>query len=524
MLILIFTFNSWAQVELNSFGPALGKYKYLYKNAQYESALEALDSVDFKLLPAGEKAYLVALTFSKIQKYDDAIANFKIAIKLNNKQADLYYEYGQALYGNNNLRAARDCFMKSASSKFNYTASVYYVAYISEILEEYQKAKSYYGKLIKDPNTDKKTLQVSIFQFSKILLNIMRKQEITLIELEKNITKNIPKYIFPILNKALEVDRDSELAIEITQLIQALTSEFNLDPNIMVNGRRIAPSRVNAYFSLRAKTDDNVALSKQYSALLESEGYYKYDFVFNKRVIVAPDIRLNFTKYKNQNEPQVYMNDSFTITTDLKNRFEHKIGNRPASFLIDLDFSRQYKDWQGLHKKEYFYQSYGQSIGEQFNYFNSGETTIQVKNSNYKDITNSLNNIKSLAVTLDQYFFLNQGQHLLIATLEAGSADNYNYNLLNTNSYSLRLLYLVFEILPACTLQMGATATFTDTKLQRDSRGNEITFNPSIDLTKKLSESFKLSFNYNYIKNNSRSDLYFYKRQILGMDLNYNFK
>ncbi|MGZ3806911.1 MAG: tetratricopeptide repeat protein [Bacteriovorax sp.] len=521
--MLFITFNTWAQVGFHSSGPSLEKYRELYKNAQYDDALEALKSVDDKNVSLKDRAYLSALTFSKLQRYDEAIANFKIAIKNNNESPDLYYEFGQALYANNNLRAARDAFMKSASKKFNYTASLYYAAFISELLEEYPLAKYNYARLIKDSRTDKKILQVSLFHYSKILLSMMREQEKTLIQLEINITKNIPKYIIPLLNKALEVDKNSDLASEINQLIQNLTQEFRLDPNVMENGRRISPSRHYGSLSLREKYDDNVSQSKKGSAYFEGEGYYKYDFVFNKKVISSPDIRLNFTKYKNQNESQVYLNDSTTITTDLKNRIEHKIANRPASFLIDLDLSRQYKDWRGVHHREYFYQNYGLSVGEQFTYFNSGETTVRVKKSNYKEINNSLNDSSTDGITLDQYFFLFQGQHLLITTLDTSFVNYLNNKMLNTNAYSFRLLYLMFEFVPSYTLQWGATAIYTDTLKQRNSRGNEITLNPSIELTKKISESLRMSINYNYTNNKSKSDSYAYEKQIVGTDLSYNF-
>lgn len=517
MIFFIVAFEIFAQTP-----GGLEKFNELYKNDQFNEAIEYLKQMNDKEMSHDKKAYYSALCFSRLQQYDQAIANFKIAIAEENKSPDLFYEYGQALYANNNLRDARTAFLKSASKNFNYTASIYYVAYISELLEDYIVAKYNYARLIKDSRTDKKILQVSLYQYSRILLLLMRQEEKTLIRLEKNLINYIPRYILPLLNHALEVDKTSPLAKEIAERIRSLQTEFNLDPNILSNGRKISPYRFFGYVAQRIKYDDNVNYTKKKSALLETEAYTKYDIVYRKTMIFSPDIKATYTRYNNQKDSDIYQNDALTLNADLRNRFEHSLNKRPASFLVDAEYSRFSKDWQKSHHQNYYYQTLAWAVGEQVGLFQSGETTFKFKRSHYTDITNYVNSYTS-SITIEQYNYLKDGQHLLLTTLDRSANDYYDNKYLNTDAYLLRFYYYMFELVPSYTLQLGLATTLTDTKEQKAQRGTEITLNPSLDLSKMLSDKWRISVNYNYVNNSSKLSSYAYHRQIFGGELNYTF-
>jgi len=217
-LLVVASFDLFAQAP-----PEFDKY---FNAEEYEDAIEALQAVGEKALTPGKRAYYLGLCYARLRKFDQAIQQFKTAIKEGDESVDLYYEYGQVLFSNNILKQARYEFSKSAGRNYKYTASVYYVAHISELLDDFVTAKANYRKLIRDPRTDKKFLQVSLFQYAKILLKMMRQEEETfkdvernLIRLDINLPNYFPKYILPLLKKAQEVEPNSELAAEIAQFV-----------------------------------------------------------------------------------------------------------------------------------------------------------------------------------------------------------------------------------------------------------------------------------------------------------------
>ena len=522
-LICIFSRSTFAQSELNKDDPALKAFNGLYKEAKYEEALDALKEVKEDALPPKDRFYYLAITHSKLLNYDQAIEEFKSAIKYGCTNQALQYEYGQALYANNDLTNARDAFIISSNKKYNYIPATYYIAYISELLEEHTLAKHNYVKIIKDPNVDSHMLQVALFQYGKILLELLRKQDRTLIYLERDVTKNIPKYILPILNKAYDVNPDADIATEIKKLIKDLTKEFSLDANIMANGRRISRNRRYTSFTSRIKHDDNWYGLGRGVAYQEHEFYTKYMFVKDKRIVTTPDIRISNTKFLNQSDSKIYSKDSFGVYTNIKNRIEHRAYNQPASAMFDFDFSKTYKDIYKEHSYKPYARNFGWSIGELYNYFNAGETTIKFKVSDSKDMTDSNYNTLTNTLSFDQNIYVNQGQQLLAISASVSQLI-YKYNKdLNSNTYSLSATYLIFEILPDSTLTLGMSISVSDPKMQRETRGYEPTFNPSIDFSTTFFNILNASINYNYNNTVSKDVNYVSRNQVVGAELSIGF-
>ncbi len=509
-----------AQLALEQLQPDHTEFKKLFNNEQYS---EALIFGETKMSPSPQKDYLLGVTHARLKNYEQAINLLRAAILKEHTAPDLFYEYGQVLYANNNLKAARYAFLRSASNKFNVTASNYYIAYISELLEEERMAKFYYLKLIKDPKTDKKILQVSFFHYTKILLEMLKEQERLLILYQRELSPNIPKYILPLLERALKIDTKSELAFEIDLLLKKLTYQYNADPNVMLNGRRISPVRHYAYVALRLKHDDNVSSSDLSSALYEAEAFFKYDFVMKRRFISSPSFRVSQVRYRNQRNPEIFSNDSINISSSLRNRFEHKLGKRPASFMVDFDFATQLRDYLGEHNKKSYYQTFSYAIAEQFNLFSSGETTLRFRNNRYYDMINENNLNTSVSASIDQNIFLNSGQHLLFTSIDTSSTKYEKSEISSYGNYSLRLIYYMFEIFPTYTLQFGLLTTLTDTKLQKEFRGMELSLNPSFEIAKTISKNIRISASYNYFKNKSKMDFYDNERHLVSTDLLFNF-
>ncbi len=519
-LAALVSFNLYAQ------SPAMGEFNQFYKSGQYAKAILALEKIDLDEKSKGEKFYLLGQCFSRLQEFDKAITNYERALKEGNSHEDLYYQYGQALYASNELQKARSAFTESANRKFNTPASTYYVAHISQILEEYSQAKESYTTLLKNKDADNKIKQISKFQLGETLLALMREKNTKQDALEKH----VEKYVLPLMKQALSADKTAAIAADIRQRIAELEKEFNLDPNLLLNGRKISPKRYSAYLFQKIKYDDNITLtneennvtqSKKESFIFESEAYGKYDFVFKKRFIISPEIRINFVQNSDQDSPEVFQNDTSSLNFNLKNKYEHTMFMAPASMLFDIEYGRNDKAWQQKHKREHYADAFTFSIGELFSYFSFGDSSIKLRFKDYKGENTTISN-RTKSLSADQTFVL-PTQHLFIAFFEADFIDNYNNSATNTNSYLGRFDYIIPEILPTYTLDFALAMTVTDTKEQKASRGTEFTLNPSLDLSKQISERFKIAVNYDFTKSNSKQPDYKYTKSIFSTEFRYSF-
>jgi tetratricopeptide (TPR) repeat protein len=506
--------------------PTLNEFNQFFNVGQYSKAVIALEKTSENEFVAGQRAYLLGICYSKLQEFDKSIKSFEMAIKNNNKNPDLQYEYGQALYAANELKAARRAFIESAAHQFNTPASLYYVAYISQLLEEYNEAKNNYLSLIKNSGPDNKILQLASFQLAETTLLLMREKSNNKSELEKIVEKSI----IPMFKTAYEIDKSTSVANDIDQRLHEIQKEFNLDPDLLANGKRISSKRYSGHISQKIKFDDNISLtneenniqqSEKESFIFESEAYAKYDYVYKKKFIISPELRLNFIQHSDQDTPEVYQNDSFGINANIKNKYEHILFDRPASFLFDIETGKTLKDWKQTHKREAYSTTLNFGIGESFSYFKSGDTSVKLKRKKFNGENESISN-NTTSLSADQTVSFSN-QHLLIALLEADIIDNFNNTSTSTNTYLARFDYLIPEIMPKYTLGLALATTITDTKEQKASRGTEYSLNPSIDLSKEISDKMKLSINYDYTKSKSKSSDYNYKKSVFSTEFRYSF-
>ena len=76
------------------------------------------------------------------------------------------------------------------------------------------------------------------------------------------------------------------------------------------------------------------------------------------------------------------------------------------------------------------------------------------------------------------------------------------------------------------TLNFGFAGTFapTITEATTPERGTEVTWNPSLKITKKTTKSLSTSVGYNYTKKTSgNTATYAYTKQVTSIDLAYSF-
>lgn len=520
-----FTAAAFLLLSSQAYANSIEEFYKHFKSGQYPKALEILEKSNEQ--NAATKAYLSGLTFSRMQEYDKAASQFAFALQNSNElNADIYYEYGQALYASNELKKARESFKNSVSKNFNRAASTYYIAHISQILEEFEAARDTYAKLLKEKDLDDKMKQIARFQLAETLLSIARTKS----NEPEDLTRRVEKFILPMLNMALDIDKSSNVAADINQRISELMKEFNLDPNMLINGRRISPKRHGGYVAQKLKFDNNISLtneennvqqSRKESYIFETEAYAKYDFIAKKRYVISPEARFIFTEHGDQSSPEVYQNDSFVMNLNLKNKYEHKFKELPASLLFDIDYSHIFKDWRSQKKKEFYAKSLTFTIGESFSYFDIGDTTLKLKLKDYKGEDPAIDN-KTTSVSADQTFFFSTN-HLLIMLLDMSFTDNINSTSTNTDAYLLRFDYIIPQIMPQYTLGLAMATTMTDTKEMEATRGTELSLNPSIDLSRELSESSKISVNYDFTKSKSKDSNYSYRKHVLTTEFRYSF-
>jgi hypothetical protein len=298
----------------------------------------------------------------------------------------------------------------------------------------------------------------------------------------------------------------------------------------MENGRKISAKKFNAYLNQKIKYDDNVTLTSAQntiqqslmpSVVLETEGYARYDLPWQRRFIFSGEARFDYLQYQDQINPEVYQNDSFSFYLNSKNKFEHIIFSAPASFLFDLELSKTMKDWKIQHRRSDYSTGFNLGVGEIFSFFNFGETSLKIKLNTTNGASELISN-KTTTISADQTFYL-PNQQLLIALVQFSKINYYNNSTTNTNNLLLRADYVLLELWPNYSLGAAMAITSTDTLEQQDQRGTEVTLNPSIDISKKLTEKMKLSGSIEYLSNSSKKSDYAYSKKVFSLEFRYIF-
>ena len=520
LFLLVGSSNVWADAK------SLEEFYTFYKKGQYDKAIDSLEKLSNEQNSAASKNYLTAISYSRLQQFDKANEFFNKAIEANSEAKDIYYEYGQALYATNDLKKSRDMFMKSAQNDYNYATSLYYVAHISQILEDYAYAETNYLKVIKSKGIDTRLEQVSKFQLAETRLSLLR----TAPNKDKEIlSQEVSKKILPVFKQAYEVDKSTPVSLDIDKRIKEIQKEYDLDPDVMRNGRRISSKRFYAYLDLKTKFDDNVSntnlendvqQSHKESFVSEFEAETKYNYVFRKRLITTPLFRFNFNQYSNQDEADVYKNDSMIFTAALKNKYEALVRGNPSSIIFDIDYSKTFKDYESAHTRKAFSKAFTFTLGEQFTFTDRGDTTIKIKRKSFSGYTDTLNNYTT-TFSVDQTLAMPNNQ-LLIILFNLDMVDNYNSPSTNSNSYMFRFDYLFPEILPKIMITTSFAYTITD-NLEQTTRGFESTFNPSVEIAKDITKNVKGLINIDYSKNQSKSDDYKYSKFVTNLEFKYSF-
>lgn len=493
-----------------------------YKLGSYQSMANKLEKYQPPSDQLATKYYLLGVAYNRLQNFEKAVQAFAQAVRLKNSSPDLWYELGQALYANSDLRKAQQAFTRSAQNNYKQAESLYYVAHIAQILEDYKTARDTYAKLISHPQADSALSQAARFQLGEVLLAMAENRD--------DASRLVESYVLPQLEQAHAVDPKSDVATEIDARLKEVKTRYGLDPNRMRNGRVLPEKRWAIDFQQEFNYDNNVTLAtdvptsqatQKESFVFDSTLNAQYVASFKGRYLLEPTLRINQKKYAETSEPTVYQNDSYDITLGTVLKFEHTAKEQPATFGIGVDYKYIARDRLQQKSRIFFARSTTFSLFETLRLTKWGDTTFRLKYKNYEAYQESLNNTtKTFAV--DQIAILPNGT-LLIGIFNADIIDVENERD-STNAYLFRVDHLRPNFIGGFTLSAGLGITFLDTKLQSDTRGTEKTFNPSFKLIKKLSQDVSMQITYDYTKNTSEDTLrYEYSKHVTGLRFRIKF-
>jgi hypothetical protein len=519
-ILYFLTSLSFANYNENNLASAFKEYK----QGAYQKSLDLLENVSGNAKVMQTKYYLQGLANNRIQAFDRSLVSFSMAKKYGSKAKDLFFEYGQALYANSELEKARKSFELSYKEAYKKSSSLYYIAHISQLLEEHKKAKKYYLKVIKSEKKDLRLVQVARFQLSESLLAMAEKRD--------NARKIVKKHILPQLEKAKNYLPNTDLAQEIAIRKKEIQRRYHLDPDVMRNGRVLPNKRWNININQDLTYDNNVAFSTEAPtsvAATESESYIHNTFasmsyLFSPRgkYTITPKLDFIKVKHSDRQNSSIYTNDSYSLVGSVNTTFDHKVKGRQASLLLDLGYNYYARDALAIQDVSFFSRTTYLLLGEKFNFFDIGSTKITFKYQDLKGYTESIN-YKNMTLYLEQIGITKKGNMWIFST-QAALFDNYNATTNSTNQYTFNFNYYIPNLFYKTTFSAGLSVAFLDTKEQKETRGTEKSISPTISLSREVTKKITATLSNTYTRNKSL-DLtnYDYKKNVSTFGLSVSF-
>lgn len=390
LFLILISANSYA--KLDSTNAQIKKIFNLYVNGEYDSALRTLEKIQVNLQThmknkkdiQGFIYYWQGLCHIKLSEYEDAIKNLERAIKEKFDAKDLYYEYGQALYTSLKLKKAREAFKVSVKRKYKRGVSLYYIAYISQELDDLKTAVSFFEAIEKLPEEEKKDIvQAARVQVGDIYFEQVKRRRDSL--------KAITKYVLPQYKKALSYDKESTIADEIRKKIETIERRYDLVLFYLRNGRPTARPPYFMKHNLSYTQDDNVNLisddskesldPEEYSASAMSYNFFgRYSYYPSNTMSLVPQISLGYTKY-NSEEDNIKANNNFFITTTLQTTYEHIYNKAPATLFLDVDYTYNMDDSDNDENLEKASDGIGFTLSEQVQFWRGNPSIFRAKYS-----------------------------------------------------------------------------------------------------------------------------------------------
>lgn len=490
--------------------------------AQTLNILSSIRSSDKDVLST--TAYLKGISHARLQQFTRAAQALIESSKLNHQAKDLYYELGQALYARNQLADARTAFARSAKQDHMITVSLYYMAHISQILYEHDQAIVFYDEILKRESEDKSMRQVARFQKAEV--ELLKAEELT-----QNIQEKLVKEkILPELQLALKEASETPAEADIKRRIGEIQDKFGLDPNKMANGRFLPLNPWTINYTQKFRYDDNITLANDQPTVVStlkdsfiSDGTFfaSYQKNYFRRISIIPEIRLQKLFHHDRGTPEVYTNDRYTIAPGVRARHEHQIFGKMAATLVQAQYDYTAQDKFAMKDHGLFARSVTLGIGERIKFFSFGDTTLTYKRRSFRAYQESLDN-DTTTFSLDQVVIL-PNRHLAVFVFQYDDTDNFNSPNNSTSSTLFRVDYIITNLMPKLNLNLGLGYTLLDPKLQKEARGTEPSWNPSIKVSHYLTAKLRIGFEYNYTSKTSEDAIREYSKHTTGLELRYDY-
>jgi len=492
-----------------------------YKQGNYPAVLKKLKEINTPKSILSTKFYLAGLAHNRLENYVYAIESFKKSAALKNTSRDLFYEYAQALYANNQLEAAIVIFKKSIALNFKVPSSLYYIAYAWQLLEKYRMANNHYKLLLKNKRSDRNLQQIARLYIAENFIKMAEKKS--------DREKIISKYVLPQLDKAIQEDPHSKLADDIDRRKIEIINLFKLDPNILNNGKNSGSKRWNLSFSEKFRYDNNITFSSDQPTTRASQkdSYISttsmlidLNYPLYKKYILNPTLGLEKIHHTRRRNSEVIVNDENSINATLNFSYEHTYNANPASLTFTFNHLYTERDKDALKTKMFTNRATTLTLSESFHYFKFGESSLSLGRTTLSSYDENLNS-ETTTFSFSQYYTLNNGHFMLIngALNFARVQDDED----STDSANATATYIIPNINRDYTVTLGFSVVFLDPKKQEATRGIEKTYSPSLILTKKASHNLQVSINYEFKHHNSRDESFSYEKQVSGFALSYSF-
>jgi tetratricopeptide (TPR) repeat protein len=530
LLVLCVSFSIHAQKDVvgkeiseASKLPQFKEVTLAYSQGKYQRAIQELSSLELitsDKSQLGLIAYWKGVCFNRLQDFANSITSFDKSLQLGYVPVDLNYEYGQALYAADMLQEARLQFRESIKKKFKRAVSLYYIGFISKELGEKKKAVAFLKAIEKlDESEAKDVRQASEFQIADIYLEQVEKHP--------DAFRAVESYVIPQYELALSIDRESSLAPKIQRKILELQQKYDLILFKLRNGRDTLVPPYFLRFAAEVGRDSNVTFSPTGQEVAESEksslyaktdAMGRYTFYYGDMISISPEMRFSYTRYLNRIE-EIYRNDNYILAPALRNTYEHTLWKKPASFILDYEYNDARRDIEAKEELDFAFRSHTMTIGERFNFFSWGESTVRLKyrvfdsyddNSDSRNIGLSWEQLKSFPVSM----------LLLFASYDQSRVEDESYD---NDSLNLRADWILPSFRGWFSPSVGLGFSYID-PINDAVRGTEYLINPSLRLSRSLGKNLRSTLRYDFQNYKSDDeDNFAYRKHVYALELEYVF-
>ena len=511
-----------------SLKPVFKKANQLYSEGRYEATDEELTNVEHSLKTSEDAEELIGVLYywqgvvaNRLNDFPKAISSFDKAIKLGFDSPDLNYEFGQALYANENMKRARAQFAKSYKRKYKRGVSLYYIAFISKEMKDFKKAHKFF-KLIEKlpPDEAAEVRQASEMQIADMFYDkaVNHPDEFRVME----------NHVIPAYEKALKIDDKSNLAPIIRDKISGIQRRYDLLYFQLRNGRPVLRPPYFLRASQEFGYDSNVIFSpneniisksKTHSQYSRTDVFGRYTFYHHDYFSISPEVRATNTYYFNR-VPEIYRNDNRVYSGAIRTSYEHDLMGRPAATLFDVDYNEVKRDINQQKKLQYNSNSLSFMVGQRFSFWDRGESVMRLRWRSF-DSYNDFSDSKTISLSFEQVISFTLDTLLLYTSVDRSRVQNDYFN---TNSFTVRADYIMSRFREYVTPIIGLGVTRVDPINLREARGIETLLNPSARLIRNVGKNWRAILKYDKQRYDSKDQtLFSYRKETYGIELEYLF-